>query len=257
MTYSIMATSSLLMLLVTHIATFSFCEGLAFPLRIDSTVLSWQSFPSSALELRNRPSFTLYLQKGWLDDESEDDDSLVTREDLHRDLLGMEPKVKRKNRKGKGGYKPLDNRDHLPFSVQKKEIDPYKTRFQKEKEQQLNKNNKKVRQKTTDLDRHMIAAASTTPSRLLQRRSKKKKNGNDKSDVTVLGEFELDKSTTSGDIICLGDKEYRVETARCQYKYAGGQRFVMVRKILEVKELTRVQNEEALFRQYTISDDLE
>merc|ERR1712224_1125672 len=129
--------------------------------------------------------------------------------------------------------------------------------FQKEKEQQLNKNNKKVRQKTTDLDRHMIAAASTTPSRLLQRRSKKKKNGNDKSDVTVLGEFELDKSTTSGDIICLGDKEYRVETARCQYKYAGGQRFVMVRKILEVKELTRVQNEEALFRQYTISDDLE
>jgi len=214
----------------------------------------------------HRPSTTLFLEKGWLDSNNEDDsDGLVTREDLNREMLGMEPKVKRKNGKGKG-YKPLDNRDHLPFSVRKKSPDdPYKTAYQKQKERELKTNSTKS--KTTDLDRHMLATTkrgrsnskkqddSTTPSRLVQRRSKKKKNSDDddESITTVLGEFELDKSTTSGDVIVLGDREYRVETARCQYKYAGGKRFVMVRKILEVKELTRIQTEEALLRQYNSS----
>ena len=55
------------------------------------------------------------------------------------------------------------------------------------------------------------------------------------------------------DIIQIGEKEFQVQTARCQYKYAGGQRFVMVRKILEVKEVTRVQKEEFLLRQYNNS----
>jgi len=233
------------------------------------TLLSSKLFAGSALELPRGSSFKLHLQKGWLDNgrEDEDEDDLITREDLHRDMLGMEPKVKRKNRKGKG-FKPLDNRDHLPFSVRTKTPDdPYKNRFQKQKEEQLKNNSKGVRRKTTDLDRHMLAAsASTTPSRLVQRRSKKETDGHDdKSMTTVLGEFELEKSTTSGDVIVLGDKEYRVETARCQYKYAGGQRFVMVRKILEVKELTRAESEEALLRQFdsspsspsTILDDFE
>jgi hypothetical protein len=231
------------------------------------TLLSSKSFARSALELPRGSSSKLHLQKEWLDNGREDEDDLVTREDLHRDMLGMEPKVKRKNRKGKG-FKPLDNRDHLPFSVRTKTPDdPYKNRFQKKKEEQLKKNSKGIRRKTTDLDRHMLAAsASTTPSRLVQRRSKKETDGHDdKSMTTVLGEFELEKSTTSGDVIVLGNKEYRVETARCQYKYAGGQRFVMVRKILEVKELTRAESEEALFRQFDSSpsspsiilDDLE
>eukprot|EP00531_Pseudo-nitzschia_arenysensis_P005309 CAMPEP_0116153528 /NCGR_PEP_ID=MMETSP0329-20121206/21295_1 /TAXON_ID=697910 /ORGANISM="Pseudo-nitzschia arenysensis, Strain B593" /LENGTH=272 /DNA_ID=CAMNT_0003650447 /DNA_START=70 /DNA_END=888 /DNA_ORIENTATION=+ len=216
-------------------------------------------------------------QKGWLDNENDDEDDLVTREDLNRDMLGMEPKVKRKRRKGKG-YTPLDNRDHLPFSVRTETPDdPYKNRFQKEKEQHLQKKkNNGLQSKRTDLDRQMLASAkrdakknkkgktnrknnsddskdSTAPSRLVQRRSKKKSGEDDKSMMTVLGEFELDKSTTSGDIIVLGEKEYRVEKARCQYKYAGGKRFVMVRKILEVKELTRVRNEEVLLRQYNLS----
>lgn len=251
---------------------------------------SSKTFTNGAQGFPYRIPMNLPLQKGWLDNENEDEDGLVTREDLNREMLGMEPKVKRKNRKGKG-YKPLDNRDHLPFSVRTKTPDdPYKNRFQKKKEEQLQKNKKGFPSKKTDLDRHMLATTkrgidanaikdktnknnnshvkndSTTPSRLVQRRSKKT-NGNDnsKSLTTVIGEFELDKSTTSGDVIVLGDKEYRVETARCQYKYAGGQRFVMVRKILEVKELTRVQNEEALLRQFksspssssALSDDLE
>jgi hypothetical protein len=74
---------------------------------------------------------------------------------------------------------------------------------------------------------------------------------------TLLGEFQLDKSTTSGDVIVVGDREYRVEKARCQYKYAGGRRFVMVRKVLEVKEVTRVFKEEALMRQFNQSGDNE
>lgn len=229
--------------------------------------------------LRVRPSSKLSLQKGWLgngEEDDDDDDGLVTREDLNRDLLGMEPKVKRKRKNGKGqGYRPLDNRDHLPFSVRTKTPDdPYKNEFQKQKEQQSIKNNNGATKKTTDLDRHMLASpkrntvtnknkikknnknteASTTPSRLIQRRSKKKnKDDDDNSVMTMLGEFELDKSTTSGDVIVLGDKEYLVERSRFQHKYAGGQRFVMVRKILEVKEVTRVQNEEALLRQYESS----
>lgn len=219
----------------------------------------------------------LCLQKGWLDNENDDEDDLVTREDFNRDMLGMEPKVKRKKRKGKG-YTPLDNRDHLPFSVRTETPDdPYKNRFQKEKERQLQKKRNGFQGKRTDLDRHMLASAkrdveknkkgkrnmkknsdnpkdSTTPSRLVQRRSKKKSGKDDStSTTTVLGEFELDKSTTSGDVIVLGEKEYRVENARCQYKYAGGKRFVMVRKILEVKEVTRVENEEVLLRQYNLS----
>ena len=225
----------------------------------------------------DRSLFKLCLQKGWLDNKNDDEDDLVTKEDFNRDMLGMEPKVKRKKRKGKG-YTPLDNRDHLPFSVRTETPDdPYKNRFQKEKEQQLQKKRNGFQSKRTDLDRHMLSSAkrdvekykkgkrnmkknsdnskdSTTPSRLVQRRSIKKSGEDDStSTTTVLGEFELDKSTTSGDVIVLGEKEYRVEKARCQYKYAGGKRFVMVRKILEVKEVTRVENEEVLLRQYNLS----
>lgn len=211
--------------------------------------------PSGTLGLQNRPSFELSLQKGWLDDESNDEEGRVSREDLQRDMLGMEPKVKRKRRKG-GRYKPVDNRDHLPFSVRTKTPDdPYKTRYQKEKEEQLRKKNNGVRRKTTDLDHHMLSSTKreieTTPSRLVQK--KNPIGDNDKATTTVLGEFELDRSTTSGDVIVLGDREYRVETARCQYKYAGGQRFVMLRKILEVKELTRSKNEEDLLQQLNSS----
>jgi len=235
---------------------------------------SFASFATSTLvDPLNKSSFELSLQKGWLDNDREDDDTLVTREDFHRDMLGLEPKVIRKDRKGRV-YKPLDNRDHLPFSVRiKTPDDPYKTRYQKQKEEQSNMIINRDRRKKTDLDRHLSAAkrhdfvtckvndnesikntnriidATAAPSRLIERKRKK----HDDSVTTILGEFNLDKSTTSGDVIILGNKEYRVETARCQYKYAGGQRFVMVRKILEVKELARVEDEKALLQQFNSS----
>ncbi|EJK57782.1 hypothetical protein THAOC_22141 [Thalassiosira oceanica] len=54
----------------------------------------------------------------------------------------------------------------------------------------------------------------------------------------VLGSFQLDKNTNCGDTLLVGEREFEVVTARSQFKYAGGKRFVMTRKILEVKEIT-------------------
>ena len=182
----------------------------------------------------------LLLQKGWFapdNHDEEDEDDLITREMFQREML-QDPQVKRKRKKGAGGgYKPLDNRDHLPFAVKKMTPDPYTHPEVK------NAKLKKAKTKKTDLDHQLTA------SKLYQ------KDGKDTS--TLLGEFKLDKSTTSGDIIVIGDREFRVEKARCQYKYAGGQRFVMVRKILEVKEVTRVAKEEFLMEQLNLSESAE
>lgn len=152
---------------------------------------------------------------------------------FQRDLL-EDPKVKRKRKNG--SYKPLDNRDHLPFAVKKLTPDPY-THPEIKKDKR-----KTAKTKKTDLDR-------LANSRLFQE--------NDEGSTTLLGEFKLDKSTTSGDVIVIGDQEFQVQTARCQYRYAGGQRFVMVRKILEVKEVTRVAKEESLMRNYKKSNSSE
>jgi hypothetical protein len=179
-------------------------------------------------------SSELGLQKGWFvpgnekEDEGENN-GLVTREMLQRDLL-TDPQVKRKRGKGQG-YKPLDNRDHLPFSVKQITPDPY-TRPEVKKQRQH-----KSKVKRSDLELQFMISRLTVK--------------NDDAS-TLLGEFQLDKTTTSGDIIVVANKHYRVETARCQYKYAGGQRFVMCRKILEVKEITRSIQEAELKRQFEL-----
>ena len=184
---------------------------------------------------------TLFLDKSWFDD---DDVNLEDDEDGK-----IEPIVRRKRKNGNThGGGPLDDHDILPFSVRKISHDPYQTRYLKEREKQkqkiINDNNNKENKRFT------------TPSRLIQKRIKKHKNGDGSSTndefTTVIGEYQLDKSTTSGDIIAIGEMEYQVQSARNQYRYTGG-RFVMMRKILEVKELNRVQTEEALIRQYTKS----
>jgi hypothetical protein len=160
----------------------------------------------------------------------DEEDEPVTREQFQRDLL-EDPTVRRKKKNGR--YKPLDNRDHLPFAVKKVTPDPY-THPEIKKDKRTT-----TRTKKSDLDSHM------TSSRLFTE--------NDSGDTTLLGEFKLDKSTTSGDKIMIGESEYQVQTARCQYRYAGGKRFVMVRKILEVKEVTRVEKEEFLKQQFEMS----
>lgn len=223
----------------------------------------FQVSPSSSAGAR-RPlpdavTVRLSLQKGRFgtpdgqEERDGDDDVPVTREMLHRDLL-EDPQVRRKRKKG--GYRPLDNRDSLPFAVRNLTPDPYARPEARRAEQMPKDGGGGGRRRTTDLDRHLSPppfskrppkAGAKTASRLYRSND----DGTDTS--TLLGEFQLDKGTTSGDVIVLGDKEYRVESARCQYKYAGGQRFVMVRKILEVKEVMRVYKEEALMRQYRSS----
>ncbi|CAJ1945682.1 unnamed protein product [Cylindrotheca closterium] len=175
------------------------------------------------------PASSLSLQKGWFAPD-DDEDEPVTREQFQRDLL-EDPIVRRKKKNGR--YKPLDNRDHLPFAVKKVTPDPY-THPEIKKDKR-----KTTKAKKSDLDHHM------TSSRLFTE--------NDSGDTTLLGEFKLDKSTTSGDKIMIGEREYQVQTARCQYRYAGGKRFVMVRKILEVKEVARVEKEEFLKQQFEMS----
>ena len=101
-------------------------------------------------------------------------------------------------------------------------------------------------------------------TRLNQEKSKKTSNGpsdafiaaslfnkmNNGSLERIVGEFHLDKNTNCGDIIEVGDHDYEVVKARCQYKYVGGKQFVMCRKVLEVKEVTRIAQENYLNRQF-------
>ena len=211
-----------------------------------------------------RQKVILSLKSDWFapdshNDDDDEEDILVTREMLQRDLLGQDPLVKRKRKGGKqndGSYKPLDNRDQLPFNVTVLTPEPYthpEIKKAKAKKQ-------KPAVKKTDLD-HQLTPAKIYQTNESNGKTKKQKggggkNGSDKNnDTTYLGDFKLDKSTTSGDVIVIGDREFEVQKARCLYRYAGGQRFVMARKILEVKEVSRVQKEEFLMKQYQRSPD--
>lgn len=62
-------------------------------------------------------------------------------------------------------------------------------------------------------------------------------------------------STVSFFSLSRRDIQYKVVRHKCQYKYVGGKRFVMVRKILQVKEIGRLQTEEYLKRQFHKSVD--
>ena len=161
-------------------------------------------------------------------------DTIVTREMFMRDLL-EDPKVRRKT-KG-SGYKVLDNRDSLPYQVQLSTPDPYTHPDVKRK------NVKKLRKRLDSVEERIASSLFTS------------NNDESNTDMTLLGEFSLDKHTTTGDLIAIGDTEYRVVKHRCQYKYAGGKRFVMVRKILQVTEVGRLQAEEYIKRQFKQSSE--
>jgi len=176
-------------------------------------------------------------KEGGDDDEEE---TLVTKEMLQRDLLG-DPSVRRK-KKGQGKYKTMDNRDALPFVVKVVTPDPYtrkevKAREALENTKKQNKKKQKKRHNLVGLDQSGIASTLYAEQ-------------DDGSMHKVLGEFQLDKNTNCGDRIEVGDQEFEVQRARCQYKYVGGKRFVMVRKILEVKEITRIAEENYIMRQF-------
>ena len=57
----------------------------------------------------------------------------------------------------------------------------------------------------------------------------------------------------TGDKIEIDNQIYLVQRATCQYRYAGAQKFVMVRKILQVKPIQRAMQEDYLLRQWNAS----
>ena len=66
----------------------------------------------------------------------------------------------------------------------------------------------------------------------------------------TLGEFAFEKNTGAGDKIEIDRQIYLVQRATCQYRYAGAQKFVMVRKMLQVKPIQRAMQEDYLVRQW-------
>jgi hypothetical protein len=195
------------------------------------------------------------------DDNSNVPAPIVTKEMFLRDLLrdpssdttgtDLEVSVQKKRRKGqKKEYRAtLDNRDSLPFAVQVTTPDPYTHPETKEK---LAKSNKVPKQRNDAIEQSSIASSVYT-KKGGGGDSKYKSNAEKDADedyTTKLGEFALDKHTATGDLLNVGDVQYKVVRLKCQYKYSGGGRFVMVRKILQVKEVGRLETEESLARQF-------
>jgi hypothetical protein len=174
----------------------------------------------------------------------DDDDSLITNDMFMRDMLS-EPAKRRK--KGSKEYKPHDNRDALPFVVKVKTPDPYTSPKDMLNEAKKNSAAAKKDEKVGGRKgkSNLVGMDSKYANGIAASIYSRKKDG---TLYKVLGQFELDKNTNCGDLLQVGDREFEVVTARSQFKYAGGKRFVMVRKILEVKEVTRMAEEATLSR---------
>lgn len=186
-----------------------------------------------------------------------DKDNKDTNVDVDVDV-NVNVNVKRKKKNG-SRYRPLDNRDSLPFIVKDCTPDPYTDEATMKKEatkntklhnEKVSKDNKKSKKNANAASRQNLVGLNKSGIA-----SSIYKRGDDGTLDRVLGEFKLDKSTNCGDLLEVGDREYQVLRAKCQYKYAGGKRFVMVRKILEVKEVTRLAEESYLKRQFEKDPD--
>lgn len=237
--------------------------------------VAWGFSISRSLDSFRSKSSVVMFDKSRGDFGSLNETGVVTKEMFLRDLLrdpsdeeddeeedGISSKdvtVRRKNKKGRSGnhkpYKVLDNRDSLPFAVEVATPDPY-THPEVKKQRALTNS-------VTQRKRHDSIESSVSSSLFVQpnsRSSKKEGNGSDSSGddaKTWLGDFQLDKLTTTGDVLEIGDRQFKVVKHKCQYKYAGGKRFVMTRKILEVKEMGRLKTEEYLKAQFTAESDSE
>ena len=214
--------------------------------------------------------------------EEEPPPSPITREKFYREMLAhpiddeetqLESEAvvfrrkSKKNGRKQSFYKPVDNRDNLPFIVKDCTPDPYtkpgiiereakkNTQIHKKKKKEENKveSKKKSKKKSVRTNLYGLGIESGIAASVYKRKD-------DGSLDKILGQFQLDKSTNCGDLLEIGvgenNKEYEVLRAKCQYKYAGGKKFVMVRKILEVKEITRLAEENYLARQLRNTPDL-
>lgn len=222
----------------------------AFSIPLNKNIISSSSKTTS----QNPRWFALNASPDNYDHDSDSEEEIVTREMFLRDMLsdpdsasitdGEAPsaKVKRKKKNGTH-FRTLDNRDSLPFLVKVATPDPYTNNEEMKKEAKLNtelakkKGGKTGKNGDGGKTRHNLVGVGGRDSIT----SSIYTRGDDGTMHKVVGEFALDKSTNCGDVIQVGDgTEYRVQKSRCQYKYAGGKRFVMTRKILEVKEIKRI-----------------
>lgn len=164
---------------------------------------------------------------------------------------------RRSKKSKKKPYKVLDNRDSLPFAVTVTTPDPYTHPDEKKKAARNQSVTPKKRPDAVEAGISSSLYIDPNPSTEGKKKKKKGKKGDDSDDSSLsvdpqthLGDFVLDKLTTTGDVLEIGDRRYKVVRHKCQYKYAGGQRFVMARKILQVKEVGRLQKEEYIQRQF-------
>ena len=251
-------------------------------LQISSSPVSYAFAPSSqshvhrsAWNARRQLDMSLDGMKigdaeGWLndDDANKDRTENVTKEDFLKDMLQGDATVRRKKsgKNGYKGYKVMDNRDALPFVVQLATPDPYtpsdkmKSEARKNSKRDLEKKKHRLsKNKKVDTSRNNLVGMDGVNDGIASSINVRKKDG---SLHKVLGQYTLDKSTNCGDLIeiTVGNecREFEVVKSRCQYKYAGGKRFIMVRKILEVKERTRIAQEKHLMKSLAIghSDDV-
>jgi hypothetical protein len=145
-------------------------------------------------------------------------------------------------------------RNALPFIVTVNVPDPYTHPKQIVKEAikntktntPVNNNNKSIARirRSTRIDRFstggggMQSSISATVSALRA----------DGSLHKVLGEFTFDANTNCGDLLLIANTEYEVISAKSQFRYAGNRKFVLVRKVLVVKEISRIAEEASLKR---------
>jgi hypothetical protein len=185
----------------------------------------------------------------------DNENNFITKEMFLRDLLQEQQsnniennndiRIKKKKNSGKNNsnykneYKVFDNRDTMPYAVKLQTPDPYTHPEVKRKNAtKLKKRNSAIEEQI--VSRVMLPSSSASSS----------STDNVDNTMTLLGEYSLDKHTTTGDSLLINNIEYKVVRHRCLYKYAGGQRFVMIKKILEVKEISRIQTEEYLLQQF-------
>jgi hypothetical protein len=194
--------------------------------------------------------------------KNSDQDDIMPANHRHHDNSNhnMNNLASVKKKRKKAQYTVSDQRDSLPFLVKVTTPDPYtnheemkqkarantnmdRQRYTKDNHGlQTNKSNHKMKNVNKPMVGDSISASiymRTTNGSLHQ----------------ILGEFFLDKSTNCGDMIRVGDRDYLVQKATCQYKYVGGKRFEMVRKILEVKESVRILMEQMIQQTYDRPDE--
>ena len=204
-----------LLCVLSQVDAFSFLREEVCSFHVNPRVWELQERPSVVVR-RQRPGLQLASDSNGDEDEldffesnNNNNETLVTREMFQRDLLQDPVVVKRNNNnKGKNGksrYMILDNRDSLPFRVEHVTPDPYTHPELKKKKI------KKVPRRPGSIEDGLISSVYDIG------RTAGKGDDDDNDDVrtnddgkSMVGEFLLDKHTTTGDLLEIGEVQYRV-----------------------------------------------